>query len=66
MYGTWQKYFQQLLNWKATMMEISSDSIIELDVHMVGGKMFFYKFFCAPDPRIHGVLEGCRPYLSVD
>jgi hypothetical protein len=48
------------------MMEISSDSIIELDVHMVGGKMFFYKFFCAPDPRIHGVLEGCRPYLSVD
>jgi hypothetical protein len=58
--------FQQLLNWKAAMMEISPDSVIELDVHKVGDKMFFRKFFCALGPCIQGFQEGCRPYLSVD
>jgi hypothetical protein len=48
------------------MMEISPDSVIELDVHKVGDKMFFRKFFCALGPCIQGFQEGCRPYLSVD
>jgi hypothetical protein len=66
MYGTWEENFQELLNWKATVMEKSPDSVIELDVHMVGGKMYFQRFFCALAPCTQGFREGCRPYLSVD
>jgi hypothetical protein len=47
-------------------MEISLDSVIELDVHMVDDKIFFRRFFCALGPCIQGFLEGCQPYLSVD
>jgi hypothetical protein len=46
MYGTREKNFQQLLNWKASVMEKSPDSMIELDVHMVGEKMYFCQFLC--------------------
>jgi hypothetical protein len=66
MYDTWEENFQQLVNWKATVMEISLDSVIELDVHKVGGKMYFRGFFCALGPCIQGFQEGCHPYLSVD
>jgi hypothetical protein len=66
MYGTWEQNFQQLLNWKAAVMEISPDSVIELDVHKVGEKMFFCIFFCALGPCIQGFWEGCHPYLNVD
>jgi hypothetical protein len=45
MYGTWDENFQQLLNWKGTVMEKSPDNVIELDVHMVGDKMYFRRFF---------------------
>jgi hypothetical protein len=45
MYGTWEENFQQLLNWKATVIEISPDNVIELGVHMVDGKMYFCRFF---------------------
>jgi hypothetical protein len=47
-------------------MEISPDSVIELDVHKVGDKMLFCSFLCALGPCIQGFQEGCRPYLSVD
>jgi hypothetical protein len=43
MYGTWEKKFQQLLNWNVAVMENSHDSVIEMDVHMVGYKMYFLK-----------------------
>jgi hypothetical protein len=66
MYGTWEENFQQLLNWKAAVMEKSPDSVIELDVYMVGGKMYFRRFFCALGSCTQGFREGCRPYLSVD
>jgi hypothetical protein len=35
-------------------METSLDSMIELDVHMVGGKVYFRQFFCALGPCIKG------------
>jgi hypothetical protein len=35
-------------------MEISPDSVIELDVHNVGEKMYFHKFFCALGSCIQG------------
>jgi hypothetical protein len=66
MYGTWEENFQQLLNWKAAVIEISPDNVIELGVHMVDGKMYFYRFFCALGPCVKGFQEGCRPYVSVD
>jgi hypothetical protein len=66
MYGTWEENFQQLLNWKAAVIEISPDNVIELGVHMVDGKMYFYWFFCALGPCVKGFQEGCRPYVSVD
>jgi hypothetical protein len=47
-------------------MEISPDSVIELDVNMVDEKMFFCSFFCALRPCVKGFLEDYRPYLSVD
>jgi hypothetical protein len=48
------------------VIEISPDNMIELDVHKVGDKMFFCRFFCALGSCIQGFQEGCCPYLSVD
>ena len=42
------------------------DSVIEIDVKEVDGKLYFSRFFCAFGPCIRGFLLGCRPYLSVD
>jgi hypothetical protein len=47
-------------------MEISLDSVTELDVHMVGEKMFFHIFFCALGLCVQGFLERYRPYLSLN
>jgi hypothetical protein len=41
-----EENFQQLLNWKAAAMEKPPDNMIELDVHMVGGNMYFHHFLC--------------------
>jgi hypothetical protein len=38
LYGTWEGNFQQLLRWKAAVMEVSPDSVIEVDCHMDGEK----------------------------
>jgi hypothetical protein len=48
------------------LMEISPDSIIEVDCHMDGEKMYFHHFFCALGPCTQSFREVCRPYLSVD
>jgi hypothetical protein len=66
LYGIWEGNFQQLLRWKAAVMEISLDSVIEVDCHMDGGKMYFCCFFCALGSCTQGFREGCRPYLNVD
>jgi hypothetical protein len=47
-------------------MEKSPDSVIELNVHMVGGKMYFQISFCTLGPCTQGFRGDCRPYLSVD
>jgi hypothetical protein len=66
LYGTWEKNFQQLLRWKEAVMEISPDSVIEINYHMDGEKMYFHRFFCALSRCTEGFREGCRPYLNVD
>jgi hypothetical protein len=48
------------------VMEVSPDSVIEIDCHMDGEKRNFHRFFCALEPCTQGFREGCRPYLSVD
>jgi hypothetical protein len=47
-------------------MERSPDNVIELDVHMVGGKMYFHWLFCVLGPCTQGFYDGCQSYLSVD
>jgi hypothetical protein len=45
LHGTWEENFQQLLRWKAAVMEVSPDSVIEVDYHMDGEKRYFHMFF---------------------
>jgi hypothetical protein len=47
-------------------MEVSPDSVIEIDCHMDGEKIFFRRLFCAHGPCTQGFRENCRPYLGVD
>jgi hypothetical protein len=54
LYDTWEKNVQQLLRWKASVIEVSPDSVIEVDCHMDGEKRFFRQFFCALGPCIQG------------
>jgi hypothetical protein len=58
MYGTWEKKFQQLLNWNVAVMENSHDSVIEMDVHMVGYKMYFLKKKLCTWSMYSGFLGG--------
>jgi hypothetical protein len=39
LYDTWEENFHQLLNWKEAGMEVSPNSVIEVDYHMVDEKM---------------------------
>jgi hypothetical protein len=57
--------FPIIVDVKTTVMEVSSDSVIEVDCHMDGDKIFFHRFFCALGPCTQGFREGCRRYLSV-
>jgi hypothetical protein len=64
LYGTWEENFQQLLRWKAAVMEVSLDSVIEVDCHMDGEKMVFHRFFGALGPCTKG-LERIVDLTSV-
>jgi hypothetical protein len=66
LYGSWEESFQLLFRWKEAVMEKMSNSIIEIDIHVEEGKLFFRRFFCAFGPCLEGFQKGCRPYLSVD
>jgi hypothetical protein len=66
LFGSWEKSFQMLYNWRADVPKHSPNNVIEIDIQMVDGKVHFHRFFCALSPCIEGFLEGCRPYLSID
>ncbi|WVZ88019.1 hypothetical protein U9M48_034581 [Paspalum notatum var. saurae] len=66
LYGYWEQSFQMLYNWRAEVLKRSPDSVIEIDVKEVDGKVYFHSFFRALRPCIDGFKEGCRPYLSID
>jgi hypothetical protein len=66
LHGSWEESFQMLFNWRAEVLSRSPESVIEVDIKEVDGKVYFHRFFCALGPCIKGFLEGCRPYLSID
>lgn len=66
LYGGWEESFEMLYRWKAEVLKVSPESVVEIDVQERDGMLYFHRFFCALQPCIEGFLEGCRPYLSVD
>jgi hypothetical protein len=66
LYGTWEDSFKLLFRWREAILEVMPDSVIEFDVTVEDGKIYFSRFFCAFGPCLEGFREGCRPYLSVD
>jgi hypothetical protein len=44
-------------------MKRSPDSVIEIDIKLVDGKVSFHRFFCAFGPCIEGFRSACRPWL---
>jgi hypothetical protein len=54
------------LDGRKAVLEKILDSIVEFDLDVEDGKVFFKKFFCALGPCLEGFRAGCRPYLSVD
>jgi hypothetical protein len=41
------------------VMEVSLDSVFEVDCHMDDENMYFRRFFCALGSCTQGVREGC-------
>ena len=66
LYGSWEDSFRLLFSWKEAVLEVMPDSVIEFDLVVEVGKLYFSRFFCAFGPCLQGFREGCRPYLSID
>jgi hypothetical protein len=66
LYGTWEDSFKLLSRWREAILEVMPDSVIEFDLVVEDGRLYFSRFFCAFGPCLEGFREGCRPYLSVD
>jgi hypothetical protein len=66
LYGTWEDSFKLLFRWREAVLEVMPDSVIEFDLVVDDGKLYFSRFFCGFGPCLQGFREGCRPYLSVD
>jgi hypothetical protein len=64
LYDTWEENFQQLLRWKAAVLEVSPDTVIEVDCHMDGEKRYFLQFFVHLD-HVLKVLEMDVDLISV-
>ena len=47
LFGSWEESFQMLYNWRAEVLKHSPNSVIEIDIKMVDGKVHFHRFFCA-------------------
>jgi hypothetical protein len=66
LYGSWEASFGMLFNWKANVMRLMTNSVVEIDVEFKDDMPYFQRFFCALGPCIDDFLNGCRPYLSID
>jgi hypothetical protein len=54
LHGSWEESFQMLFNWRADVLSRSPESVIEVDIKEVDGKVYFHRFFCALGPCIKG------------
>jgi hypothetical protein len=66
LYGCLEDNFQLLFRWKKDVLEKMSNSVIEIELHVEEGKLYFRRFFCTFGPCRQGFHEGCRSYLSID
>jgi hypothetical protein len=48
------------------ILEKMTDSVIEIELDVEEGRLYFRRFFCAFGPCLQGFHEGSRTYLSVD
>ena len=65
-YGTWEQSFEYLYRFKAEVETKMPGSVVEIDVVEKPESVYFHRFFCYFKPSIDGLLNGCRPYLSID
>ena len=47
LYGTWEDSFKLLFRWREVVLEVMPDSVIEFDLVVDDGKLYFSRFFCA-------------------
>jgi hypothetical protein len=66
LYDSWEASFVMMFNWKAKVMRLMPNSVVEIDIEFKDDMPYFQRFFCALGPCIDGFLDGCRPYLSID
>jgi hypothetical protein len=50
LYGSWEDNFQLLFWWKEAVLEIIFDSVIEIELAVDEGKLYFKRFCCALGP----------------
>jgi hypothetical protein len=62
----WEDSFQLIFRWKEAVLETMPHSVIEIDLDVHDGQLYFKRFFCAFGHCLEGFHEGCRQYLSVD
>lgn len=58
LYGFWEDNFQLVFRWKEVVLAKMSDSIVEIDVRVEDGKVYFSWFFCDFGPCLQGFREG--------
>jgi hypothetical protein len=44
LYGTWEDSFKLLFRWREVVLEIMPDSVIEFDLVVDDGKLYFSRF----------------------
>ena len=44
-FSSWEESFQMLFNWRVEVLKRSPDSVIEIDLKEVDGKVYFHRFF---------------------
>uniref|UniRef100_A0A0A9AJL5 Uncharacterized protein n=1 Tax=Arundo donax TaxID=35708 RepID=A0A0A9AJL5_ARUDO len=47
LYGSWEESFKLLYNWKAEVLKMSPNSVIEIDTHEVDGQIARFIYTCS-------------------
>jgi len=66
-YGKWDDSYNLLPTYKAELLRVVPDSIVDIDTEKdEKDDVCFRRFFVALKPCIDGFLLGCRPYIAMD